>query len=277
MAIGTPTYQATSGTTGLICTITKPTSLAVGDIMVAHINFNLVSSETAVTPPSGWTELEYTPATDVTSYTAYKVADSSDVAASNFSFTSDGSGVNTANIGAIVRVPTARVVQVATQKSENAGTSTSPSTGTLTPPQANSLVLFFIANERSGSSNTVSSYAMATSNPTWTELYQASAHPVSLYITIACAYALRTTTTATGTISATQANSNPWATTAVILEPRMESSLSDTVTLSDAKLGSLSFNQSDTLTMNDAIVLSQNVIITNESKSTTTWTNQEKS
>lgn len=80
-------------------TITKPTGLAVGDLMVAFIG-QLIQNTTLIAP-GGWT-IRYTDATGNGSFAVYsKVADAADVAASNFSFSAS---VSTILGGAILRI-----------------------------------------------------------------------------------------------------------------------------------------------------------------------------
>lgn len=67
-------------------TITKPTGLAVGDLMVSVCGAE--QSGVTITPPSGWDTIANQAQTNGRCMISYKVADSSDVAASNFVFTS---------------------------------------------------------------------------------------------------------------------------------------------------------------------------------------------
>lgn len=82
------------------CTITKPTGLAVGDLMVAFVA-QLIQNE-SLGAPGGWS-IQYNSDTpgNGSFLIATKEADSADVAASNFTFTS---GAGTTIGGAILRV-----------------------------------------------------------------------------------------------------------------------------------------------------------------------------
>lgn len=73
-------------------TLTKPTGLAVGDLMVACIAFYFEGGTRTLTTPAGWTAQKKLDGTDggIAVYT--KVADSGDVAASNFTFSASASG-----------------------------------------------------------------------------------------------------------------------------------------------------------------------------------------
>ena len=70
-------------------TITKPTGLAVGDLMIACISKD---DDPGITPPSGWTELRHygtTTGIDQRTWLGYKIATSADVSASTFAWTGD--------------------------------------------------------------------------------------------------------------------------------------------------------------------------------------------
>src|SRR5690349_11871893 len=93
MAVAFQSVQTASASSTTI-TITKPVSLAVGDLMVAHLVATGTSAqETATVSLTGWTAISGTGQGDAGANTCtrnlphYKIADSSDVAASNFTFT----------------------------------------------------------------------------------------------------------------------------------------------------------------------------------------------
>ena len=89
MAVVIESVASTAPTTaaGGTITITKPTGLADGDLMIAVIQ----SENGTITTPAGWTH--YTAASPRTGLTNMygKVADGTDAAASNFSWTESGS------------------------------------------------------------------------------------------------------------------------------------------------------------------------------------------
>lgn len=175
-------------------TITKPTGLAVGNILVASI---FGSGGGDVSTPSGWTSL-ITVNTDYDVSRArcfIKTADASDVAASNFSFSNTFGGLC---YGILSRLSGASFDQIVTYNRSNSSTSSVSYSG-LTPNYADSLYLIVSAFANGGSSSPYfSSYAMATSNPTWTEQTEydnGGGYASSL------ASANRNATTATGNIS----------------------------------------------------------------------------
>lgn len=79
--------QVDAGTANVgTVTVTKPTGLAVGDLMLAFMTLNL----SGLTPPSGWTQLDSDNATGGASFnnTVYwKLAVAGDVSATNFTWT----------------------------------------------------------------------------------------------------------------------------------------------------------------------------------------------
>jgi hypothetical protein len=73
-------------------TITKPTGLAVGDLMVAHLVRSDNDQNSRTWSLSGWTSAVDTQGNDTGTSSSgmaalHKIADSGDVAASNFTFT----------------------------------------------------------------------------------------------------------------------------------------------------------------------------------------------
>ena len=157
---------------GASCVVTKPTGLAVGNIMCASA-LSHIDSGTAptITPPAGWsTYTTYTDETFAKLWIFYKVADSGDAAASNFTFTSDGS------TNARIQVGIARISGAPT------ALATGSATGHVTSPTSvssfsisldltyNDVLLLFTVMGRDGSNTrTFSTYTVSGTNPTWTE------------------------------------------------------------------------------------------------------------
>lgn len=154
------------------CVVTKPTGLSVGDMMCASA-VSHADSGTAptITPPAGWsTYTSYTDESFVKQWVFYKVADSSDAAASNFTFTSSG-GTNTriqVGIARISGAPTSLATGSATGHiTTPAGASTFTISLDLTYNDV--LLLFHIVGRDSSSTRTFSGYTVSGTNPTWTE------------------------------------------------------------------------------------------------------------
>lgn len=192
-------------------TITKPTGLAVGDLMVAHLVRSDNDQNSRTWSLAGWTSAVDTQGNDTGIGSSgmaalYKIADSGDVAASNFIFTIGSAADLLA--GAIYRIsghsPSAPINTSASAFINNDET---PSfNNTITPTFADCLLLMLV-HHYSGSSSAkeTSAYAITTSNPTWTEAYD---NHNSTALTIASAYANRPELTATGNSSFTSSGDN---------------------------------------------------------------------
>lgn len=193
-------YQSTSNSgwvAGTNKTATKPSGLAVGDILIAHLY--AVVGYSGITPPSGWTQIGYSTIStgDGTGWYYYKIADSSDVAATDFTFTFD---IASEGILALIRVSGGD--QNFANWKYGGNDKTASNTGTpsiaagVTPNVANSLLLQLWSGVDGATA--FSNYAIATNDPSWTEAYDVT---YSGQRDIAMAYATRPETTATGNVS----------------------------------------------------------------------------
>lgn len=167
--------QAVDAAVSASVVITKPVSLAVDDLMIAQIAIPNGSGGTTITPPAGWaTIIAYSTALGMALFS--KVATSADVAATNFTFTTDSS----ASAGIISRFTNAYTVTPIDQSNSAGNQSTSPTTSGITPTVADSMFCIFIVNSSdSGTIRTHSAYAIGTNNPTWTERYDRGSNVVS--------------------------------------------------------------------------------------------------
>lgn len=196
MAVTYQSSQTTSYASGTTVVVTKPTGLAVGDLMVACIQALGITAHTDITC-SGWTT--ETGNTSLDAAILKKVADSSDVAASNFTFDLAGTYISG---GAITRITTASSTWT-TGTIFNAGATSTPTFTTgITPATTDSLMLMFVVGVGNGGVETSSAYAITTNNPSWTEAYDIGINSTSDG-TIALAYANRPENSATGNFSAT--------------------------------------------------------------------------
>lgn len=96
--------QLTSSLTTI--NILVPSSLAVGNLMLAFVQYNNAVSSTTITPPSGWTTQRMIPGVSgvsLPSLIAWKIADSSDQAAPYFTFTMSTAGTNGGMTGVILQ------------------------------------------------------------------------------------------------------------------------------------------------------------------------------
>lgn len=184
--------------------ITKPTGLAVGDLMVAHLVRTDNDQNSRTWSLSGWTTAVDVQGNDTAISSSgmaalYKIADSGDVAASNFTFTISSTADFLA--GAIYRISGHSIsAPINTSASAFVNNDETPSFGnTVTPTFADCLLLMLVHHYAgSSSSKETGTYAITTDNPTWTEAYD---NHNSTQTTIAGAYALRPETTATGNSS----------------------------------------------------------------------------
>ena len=256
--------------------ITKPVGLAVGDEMFAGIAFsNDNGAGGAVTTPAGWTEedretLPGAVGLELVIFT--KTADSSDVAASNFTFTSTGFG-DYGLAGFIARLSDPGSI-VGSSSNNADGSSATITTTTFTPTKADTLFLGVLMHINPTAQNNVS-VALATDNPTWTEQTEESANLPNRDVSIALYTGTRAAATATGTITGTISG-------AVIGRAIAVYSYSDRVNgavTPTTKVNAYAFNPvNPTATVNalvdDITTASRDVTDwTNETKPSTTWVN----
>lgn len=194
-------------------TITFPSGLAVGELLLACVfAVEVDSSPTpAYASPAGWTQVGSGGVSGVASSLKLfaRVATSGDVSA--------GSVTSSCNLGgsddmwlstSCLRITGAGDIS-SIQTANEGSTSQSPSYAIgLTPTFADSLILFYVAAGGSQNSTSISGYAMATDNPSWTEQFDVfgdSAPYAGAGETdglLALASATRAAVTSTGNLSA---------------------------------------------------------------------------
>ena len=154
-------------------TITKPSGVVSGDLMVAHIasSSNVSASNITWDAPSGWTSLGTASADsddgEAQMNVYYKVAGGSEGASYAWTATNATRWAH----GAIYRIDgqgDVSSIQIALN-GQTGGTETY--TTTVTPVFPDSLLLFLVNAEDNAAAGSVDTYAIATSNPTWTERY----------------------------------------------------------------------------------------------------------
>lgn len=264
-SVQTTTWHTSSSTV-----VTKPANLAVGDLMIA---VHIASNHNAL--PSGFTSLG-TQSDSVTTYgskIAYKIADSSDVAASNFTFTTTGSELQ---MGAIARITGASAT--ASYYKYNGASTTNTATPSVaagvTPHnngESNLLMMFWYCTT---TTTAIAGYAIATSDPSWTEGYDLANSTTE---NAGMAYATRSQVTATGNISATGGGVNSdWAGQLISIPAPFNFSIADSVTVTDAKVISLSILVQEALTLTDTLVSTVQLAWSNVAKNVSSWFNVDK-
>lgn len=159
--------------------------------------------------PSGWAlSASKTVTSSVLEYGCYvftKTADSSDVAASNFTFTTDGT--NSASAGAMLRLSNAAggyPILTSSKGEDNTNdTSLSASISMDTIAPETVLVMTWFGENATGTT-TVSGYAVSGSNPTWTERFDNSLNGTKSYFSAVATATLtsqRTITSLSATLS----------------------------------------------------------------------------
>jgi len=275
--------QTTTPAAGTSVVITKPTSLAVGDIMVAHIAHSGTNS--TINTPTGWTDIADTSfSANFRAKVLFKVVDAGDVAASNFTFTGNGTGGPYIG-GAILRINGSGLSLVNDGVGSGAwsGTSANLAIG-ITATRASDLYLILVTCSTGFATlNNISAYAIATSNPSWTEAYDVV--DGTGIMQIAGAYATRAQITATGNVSFNSGR-DASAGTAVIVAIASPISVTtdadrvnlDIVPVSPAVSAGANFAISApvNLALGLPIVTSGILLWTNIKKSVTSWVNQTK-
>ena len=198
MATVVPQTTGTGSSTGTTLSITKPTSLAVGDGMIAFV---ANGDNATITSPAGWTQFSQDTSSVLKAALFWKLATSGDVAASTFDFTLSAGGHSQ---GAITRLGKNDATSFIDQFSKATGSSTSVSITGITPTKAMGTYLLFVASLQDvQSNNTVGSYAVANNNPSWTESYDQGTGFGTTFLGIAMGYGATSALSASGSATAT--------------------------------------------------------------------------
>jgi hypothetical protein len=271
MAVSFASVASTTYAESTTVVVTKPTGLAVGDLMVAHIGVQSIDSTDSITPPSGWAEVQSNADGSMASALFTKVAVSGDVDASNFTFTSGNPAAVIA--GAIYRITGAGgTPQVSGEFKANASDTPSFAVG-ITPAVADTLILLFVATRDADGGRTASNYAIATSNPSWTEGYDLTGTAGSGEddYSLSSAYANRPQTSDTGNFSVSLGggtNITDCIGQMMVIRPMVTSTIAESITLTEG----VSLTQLLTITIAEAVALTEALSVTIGK-----WANQAKS
>lgn len=282
-AVSYQTSNTTSQASGTTLTLTKPTGTVDGDLLITAIA--LRTNGTLPTTLSGWTLIlsqnsdgSGSP-TQIAIY--YRIASSE---GSNYAWTVPSTIMH----GIVIRIngQNASGFIDASESGGNNGGGTSMTFGStgLTPTKSESLLLQFWAPfNLSSLTNSVSAEAIATSNPSWTEICDLDVNNAAQHIGLAVAYANRTATSATGASTATAGTTTFQYVGALLVIRRITdftASVIDTVTDTDVISPQAGYKKtvSDTVTPSDAIVATKGRAWSNDAKIiNTTWANDQKS
>lgn len=174
------TSDSAAATNASSVTITKPTGLIVGDLLLVHLASSDIAADNPTwTTPAGWTAVEVGTTTyDAVPAAYYIIATSTETAASNFTFSM--SGATTGISGVLMRISghiaaTPITISEIDQTTESSTVFTE--TTALTPDSPNSLLVFSYmgaGNNFTSGTPTMSTYA-STPADTWVEVADAGA------------------------------------------------------------------------------------------------------
>jgi len=275
MAVAFETIQtATSDSPGL--TLTKPTGLTVGDLLVAGITISGFSSP-VITAPAGWTttNTKTLSAGDARTSIFQKVAESSDVAASDFSFTATANTSSLTVVGFMMRISGFGIQSGFVTAS---GSGTTLSTGAMTPTRINNLMLIITASASKADLTppTSSGYQIVSNNPTWTERADVGIGSSSHMATIAVATASRPEITSTGAASFTLSESKTLSVSLLSLGPVVSGSITPETKVNIYALNPIPKTGLDIIVTEPDEVISNPAIWVNDTKPSTTWINEQK-
>lgn len=220
VAVQTVGTAAIGASVGTAITITAPTGIVVGDLLIAFVGG---PNDYSVNTATGWTGLtqgQSIEGNQMTMKAQWKIAVQADVDASNFTFTvSTGSGLT----GFMLRIDGHNATTpINAETCENLDTDgTDPViTNTLTPSVANCLIILSIWEAEA--QNAFSGWAIATSPPTFTEHNDQSGTVAGTGrgMSRGCASGVRPETTATGNSTvAFGATGNRWVGAQIAVAP----------------------------------------------------------
>lgn len=175
MAITYQSIQSNTAGSGTTIVVTKPTSLAVGDLMIAT---SVYSANNGITLPAGFSTIQSDNLNGLRSFiSGYKIATAGDVAASNFTFTM-GSTISFATASLIRYTTTVSFPANPVIASQLLSSSTSTATPSFTlnqnsGPSTTQLLAFYL-----GAVNTSSSARSSSPSRTWTMINNYNSNPL---------------------------------------------------------------------------------------------------
>ena len=277
MAVALASFQNTTSD-GTALVLTKPVSLAVGDLLVAGIFVaNQANNTSSLNTPSGWTLEEDVEANTQFELAVYlKTATSGDVAASDFTFASTNNGGYHMS-GFLARVTDPGIIAgESSAANENVDNVTLP---TFTPTRTNTLFLAFAASVSTGIPS-ISGVALTTNNPSWTQQATQTFNDSGFDSRFNLFSASRALATATGDIDiTTEVSNSSMRNHGIVIS--LSSSVSGSVTPT-TKVNSYAYNPINPTANLDIFVneptdrITTPAVWTPETKPSTTWINEQK-
>lgn len=259
----TTTYASVSS-----ITISKPSSLAEGDLMVAFIH--KIDGTNTTCSLTGWTTIhtiDDTARTGDYGYVLYKIASSADAAASNFTFTLGETKITGGSIMRITDFNAVAPINTSNTGYDNINNTAQQTSGSVTPTENGLLLLCFLED----GVVTNSGYFITNNNPSWTEIVDQNDGSNG---SMAIAWAYRPQLTDTGTWGCTSSGSSQSA-MAIISIANSTVQVSDTATLSDSQNYELALVQTDSISTTEDINI-DNKLYRNVVKNSSSWVNQDK-
>lgn len=273
MSIVVQSSSSTAWASATSVVITKPSGLIVGDLLVAIIPYQ--DGGITVSAPGGWTTITATTDGNLGIAKFWKLATSTETAATNFTFTITGGTIQTA--GGLLRIDGHSFGNPIWTSAGDGVVSNTPTpyfANTITPAVANSLLIMAVVCIQ-GQGNQ-SSYAVVTSNPTWTEIFDFNtASNGGMSFSLATATRSQTTATGNSSVSSTVGATADWTGIIIAVTPSKDFSIAESTTLSDTTLSNITLLTNDSITLSDLTDIDTNNII-NQTKNSSTWLNQDK-
>lgn len=243
----TPTSWQIGGTTTVI---TKPSGTQDGDLLIAVLSGRAAVGGNISSAPSGWTLLQ-TGRVDIGYLYVYTKIASGEP--SSWTWVWDDNSVDARGWACLCVSPSNQSTPISTSNVASVANSATPSfANTITPTNPNSLMIM-IVGEIDDNNLGMSGYAIATDNPSWTEIVETINSASDGTLSIAIANRSQTTATGNSTVNAATGSD----TICVILAVNIADAFtgSDTIVSSDAEtaLRGRSFAGSDTITVSDSV------------------------
>lgn len=270
MAVLVQEVKTNGSSSALSLTASGFAALAVNDLLISHFGIN--EEGRTITMPAGWTQIVKTSGNGLESQIAYKLVTAGDVSANSFLFSVSGGGGSLGLELSVSQIKNARITSIITTSSGQANAASATVTApTVTPTVPDSLLMFFATLQTAN--KTVGSYAVVTSSPSFSEIYDNGGNVVQ----IAAAAATRSEITATGAGTAAISTTSPDNIgQMVVVSANLSTSNTDTVVMSETILGSLTMTFLDTVTLADSISSAIARLWTKLTRNIKSWTNRDR-